>query len=61
MHVRDEQLREDIERGGRYMVEFAVGYLMGVATMCIFQIAKEVDNEEKKTSDKSKKHSKHKR
>ena len=43
------------------MVEFAIGYLMGVVTMCIFQIAKEVDNEEKKTSDKSKKHTKYKR
>ena len=43
------------------MVEFAVGYLMGVVTMCIFKIAKEVDNEEKKTSDKSKKHTDNKR
>lgn len=54
-------LREDIERGGRYMLEFAVGYLMGVATMCLFQITKEVDNGEKKTSYKEKKHTKHKR
>ena len=61
MHVRDEQLRDDLERGGSYMVEFAVGYLMGVVTMCIFQITKEEDNEEEKTSDKSEKHTKHKR
>lgn len=43
------------------MIEFCIGYLFGITTMCIFQIAKEVDNEEKKTSNKSKKHTKHKR
>ena len=40
------------------MVEFILGYFLGIAVMCMFQITKEVEHEEKKTSNKEKKHRK---
>ena len=38
------------------MIEFCIGYLFGITTMCLFQASKEASNEEEKKSDKSKKH-----
>ena len=43
------------------MVEFIIGVYIGVTLMCILEVAKEVDNEEKKTSHKKKIAKKNKR
>ena len=43
------------------MVEFIIGFFMGITVMCIMTVSKEVDNEEKKTSNKKKITKKNKR
>lgn len=43
------------------MVEFIIGFFMGMTVMCIMAVSKEVDNEEKKTSNKKKNAKKNKR
>lgn len=43
------------------MIEFCVGYIMGVLTMCLFQINKGGYDEEEKTGCKKKKYTGYKK
>ena len=43
------------------MIEFIIGFYLGITIMCIFGVAQEVGNEEKKTSHKKKNTKKDKR